>query len=550
MNDKWEAIFQTGDTSNYVKNHPVAYFCAEYAFKDNISAYAGGLGVLAGDYIHEVANNGFPLVAVGLAYKHGRRAENIATHSLPFATNESGERVVVVVPIGNSFVYVSARVYEEGAVSVYFLDCDIDENDAGDRVITDALYAEDRLTRLKQEIILGIGGFRVLEVLGIKPSIYHLNEGHSAFLVLELTRHEMEHKGVDFEQGYSFAKSHIVFTNHTLVPAGQERFGNDMIRNCFSAYVRLLKIDTDILISLGSEELSGDFSMTLFALNSSLHSNGVSCLHTEKAQEIWPTHHIINVTNGIHISNWDMLATDVVGEIIGRHAERKQLLIERVQSEIGVRWDKNDLIIGWARRIVSYKRPLAILENAEGLRKIIKDTGRQIRLVFSGPSSKHEDISGELESILHEKLSTEFSDIAVFLPKYSIVEARLIESGSDVWLNTPIVGREACGTSGMKAGLNGVLSLTTDDGWVNEVEGDLIGWKIEDEPINEKVLAVLRESVIPQFDEYLKNGEESLWLKKMISARSLIKSSYSASRMFEDYARLVYLPTLQNIHGR
>ncbi|MBI5358661.1 glycogen/starch/alpha-glucan phosphorylase [Candidatus Amesbacteria bacterium] len=471
---------------------PIAYFCAEFAFDTNISAYAGGLGVLAGDYLKEASDQNLPVVAVGLMY---------GNTDLPVLLE-------IDVPIQDQNIKVQVYKHMVGSVPVYLL---------GHNNITQRLYTSDKETRLKQEIILGIGGLRALVALDIHPLVYHLNEGHSAFLALELIKHEMAVHKFSFADALLIIKKRIVFTNHTLVAAGQEIYSNDLVSMMLAGYAREIGVSVNEIVKMGLIQESSVFSMTMLSLRMSGNINAVSILHAKKAAEIWTDHTMIPITNGIHIKSWDQVGKDLVKN----HFQQKQKLIK----DFG--WDPETLVIGWARRFVEYKRPLAILENLEQLKKL------PVKIIFSGEPHEN-DIRGK--ELLNELLTMLNANIT-YIPHYNTEVAKRMVSGCDIWLNTPIVGFEACGTSGMKAALNGTLPFTTRDGWVDEVELYKIGWILENDNLNSNLLDILEHEIVPM---YYKNP--TLWQEHMQNARDLIINQFSTTRMLGEYEERFYKP--------
>lgn len=546
----WFTQFKkTEEYTAFVKN-PVAYFCAEYALDSRFPTYAGGLGVLAGDFIREVAAQNFPLISVGLRYQKGQsilsKENEEIKNKLKIVTDKNGQELIISVPIEHRVVSAKAWLWEENGAKVYLLDTDIPENDSKDREITKCLYNEDRDIRLKQEILLGIGGFRLLAALGYHASVYHLNEGHSAFLSLELVRHEMKHQRVNFEDACEFAKKHIIFTNHTLVLAGQEQFSSEKVNLFIELCAEQICLNNKNIATLGAlKDDPSTFSMTNLSFNLSSKSNGVSKLHTEKSKKIWPNQTIDCVTNGIFLKRWDKLG-DLSGKNIWQeHLKNKRILLTKIQETAGEIWSETDLILVWARRLVEYKQPLLFLEDADKIVEISKNSPVPIRIIFSGPTGIYESpLLVEIKKIIEQKLK----GIAIFIPHYSIELAEILTAGADVWLNTPIVGTEACGTSGMKAGLNGALALSTNDGWVHEVDPSLIGWVLAGPEEQKEMMSLLERKIIPLYHSHLQNPIGSLWAEKMQTARNLIIENFSTSRALAEYIEKLYIPTLKQKH--
>lgn len=541
------------------KNNPVAYFCAEYALTSSIPIYAGGLGVLAGDILREANDQSLPFVALGLYYNDGYETvhnvdqkgyiETPHVHKNPEsfgftpALNKEGQQISVAVPIQDKDIVARAWVWHVGKIPVYLLDTDSPENSPQDRKITDHLYVVDGETRMKQEMILGIGGYRLLAALGVKPSIYHMNEGHSSFLALEVIHEYMIDKQLSFEEARDMARGRIVFTNHTLVTGGQEVFGNELVSYLLSKYVNDLGIPVQKIISLGDIPDSNSFSLTYLALRCAKITNAVSRIHSSVAEEMLPDHKLIPITNGIHIPTWDGVSGENLWE---SHLENKRVLVEKIRLAKDVAWNKNDLIIGWARRLVSYKRPMALLEDVPALKQLLKDGEGPFRLVFSGKLHPGDADSLEVLDEFHKIIETDLAGNAAFLPDYDLETARLMTSGCDVWVNTPIVGFEACGTSGMKAALNGGLPLSTRDGWMAEIEFLDKGWALDDDHVNQSIIQNLKDNIIPLYYDRDANGIPQKWLVNMKNCRELIKNDFSATRMLREYIEKLYQPLLSS----
>lgn len=538
---EWFSEFKKGDVCKVLETRPVAYFSAEYALDPSLPTYAGGLGILAGDYIREAGRQNFPLLALGLYYKRGQA--NVATDlhkNVTLLRDANNERVLVSLPIHTRVVYAQAWQWSEGKASVFLLDTDIPENDISDRGITDELYTENREFRLKQELLLGIGGFRLLSKLGYHPSVYHLNEGHSAFLAFELIHHEMQHQHVDFHTACAFAKKHILFTNHTLVAAGQEQFGTEMVSALLARYAEEMEVAVQDIVGLGMIENSNIFSMTILSLRLSQKSNGVSALHGEKAREVWPGFPMETVTNGIYLPRWDMVKNDAIFPKL--HKENKEKLLSFINKRTGRAWDRDTLLIGWARRLVPYKRPLAFLSDIEKIKTLAGNTDRSFRIVFSGPTGAEHENDNETFVALQKKVA-ELGDYAVFLPNYNVELAEDLVSGTNIWLNTPVVGSEACGTSGMKALLNGSLPLSTRDGWVAEIDMKNCGWVVDDGGIDEQLITLMQNEILPL---YYTNRDS--WKERMALGRALIKKQFGTDRMLKEYIEKLYLPILEEKH--
>ena len=521
---------------------PIAYFSTEFALTSLLPTYAGGLGILAGDMVRAAAEETFPLIGVGIYYSEGYICQKMMqdgkvidacpiiypeTKGLTKVVDENGIPVTITLPIEHDTITVFAWEWKKDGQVVYLLDTHTSENSADNQAITNRLYVDDRMMRLKQELILGIGGVRILEKVGVRPSIYHMNEGHSSFLTLELIRRHIKLHHSTYEQATEAVKSQVVFTNHTIVSAGDETYEIDVVSLLLGMYADESQIPLDQIIALGRVDHSNIFSLTHLAFRLSAIANGVSKLHAEKAKTIWPGYEMEYVTNGVHIGTWQK-KTD--------HTQNKKALLERITEETGVIWDEEVLLLGWARRLVSYKRPLALFEDLDRLRSIMENPDQPVRIVISGfapPGDVHaQELFGKLQEIIQGVLK----DKVVYLPNYTMELAQDLVAGCDVWVNTPVVGFEACGTSGMKALLNGVLPMTTNDGWVSESDLFDIGWVLDSTDVTKSFLNTLEQQVVPLYDM---NQEK--WQQMMRNGQALAEHQFSAKRMLADYKQKLYL---------
>jgi starch phosphorylase len=530
-----------------------AYFSAEFGLTECLSIFAGGLGILAGDHLKSASDLGLPLVGVGLLYQQGyfRQYLNQAGwQQEEYAPNDfcnlpisvvcpDGQPLTVQVPFPERTVFAQVWCAQVGRIPLYLLDTNIAANrNLEDRAITSALYGGDRELRLRQEIVLGIGGYAALEALGIKPTVFHMNEGHSAFVGVQHIRRLMESRCLSFGEARQLAAASLVFTTHTPVQAGHDYFSPEQILRYFGHYARGLGITAQELLELGRTRAGdGDFCMTVLALRLSSHANAVSRLHGEVSREMWqclwpglpknevPIRHI---TNGVHLRSWISLEmnqlydrylgpqwreepansevwNDVCSipaeELWRTHERRRERLVawarrrvraQRIrrgapQSEIAAAdevLDPDSLTIGFARRFATYKRATLILKDVGRLEKILTDSRRPVQFIFAGKAHPRDEAGKELiRQLTGLTRSAELGRRIVFLEDYDMAVARYLVQGVDVWLNTPRRPNEASGTSGMKAAANGALNLSTVDGWWAEVcaaagHSKSIGWMI------------------------------------------------------------------------
>lgn len=582
---KWFEEFRKSQDYLQFKDRPVAYFCAEFALLSDSPTYAGGLGVLAADMLNEAADQSLPLVAVGMFYEEGylhyeiQNDGTVLKHPSRKSASEYGfsqvkdkynKPLIITIPLQGRNIKVQAFEKQIKTVRILLLDTDIAENDQEDRNINNRLYVANKETRFKQQMVLGIAGLRFLEALKIHPYVYHLNEGHSALLSFELAHHEMnEYKGAFLEE-LKRTKQHIVFTNHTLLAVGNDTFNSDLVSALLTDYSNQLRLPVMDLISYGTVKDSSIFSMTLLAMRMATHVNAVSKLHAKKAAEIWPDHPMIAVTNGIHLGTWDSMKVKseklkvksdgggsaninnfsfdndiTAGDLWLRHQENKRELLRSIKDNTGKVWNENHLLLGWARRMVPYKRPLALFQNREKLLRLLEDSNRPVRIVLAGSAHESDKEGAALLLEIKKLMDTNFGEYITYLPNYNINLAKVMTAGSDVWLNTPVVGFEASGTSGMKACLNGVLPASTKDGWLAEVELYGIGWSLDSDNITESLLNTIEHQIVPMYYFRDREGLPGAWVENMRNSREMILNEFSATRMLKEYISGMYLPSIK-----
>ena len=533
------------------KKDLIAYFSAEYGLDQTIPIYSGGLGILSGDHLKSASDLGIPLVAVGLLYKNGyfhqkingngeqeTEYNNIELSNLPInpVKDENGEELKIYVKFEKRKVYLKVWQINVGRIKLYLLDSDIDENTPEDREVTLRLYGGDQEMRIKQEIILGMGGTNLLtRALGLNPTVYHMNEGHSAFLILELIKNIIKEKKVSFEVAKDIASSKTVFTTHTPVPAGNDIFPIGLVEKYFKEFWPRLGLDREEFLKLGMKpctELEPGFNMGIFALKVAGKKNGVSKLHGAVSRElfgdVWPEiaaneSPITYVTNGIHTCSWlapslkelynkylipywqDNIYKDEVWENInnipnqelwGIHQNRKQKLFDIVKenttnrlrksgysyeeiNEITSKLNPNALTIGFARRFATYKRATLIFKDLERITQILNNADRPVQLIFAGKAHPADKEGQDLIKRIHEiSMMPQFKGKIFLLENYNIAMSRYLVSGVDVWLNNPRRPMEASGTSGQKASVNGVINFSVLDGWWAEGYNQENGWTI------------------------------------------------------------------------
>ncbi len=527
----------------------IAYFSMEFGLTECFQNYSGGLGVLSGDHLKSASDLGLPLVGVGLLYQEGYFQQYLNADgwqqelypindyaNLPVYPEKdaSGNILKISVDLPGRKLYARVWRVQVGRVPLYLLDTNLDDNREDDRSLTDRLYGGDRRTRIRQEIVLGIGGIRLLEALGLRPDVCHMNEGHSAFLNLERIRLMMKERSLNFYQAKEIVSAGSVFTLHTPVPAGLERFGYDLIDEHFTEYMKELGLTRDQFINLGRENMGTYelFSMSMMALDMSYGANGVAKLHGVVSRDMWkgvypglPVEEVPigSVTNGIHVQTW---VSREMGTLLDRyldpvwrtqdwrpdvwegiesvpdselwrtHSRRRERLVafcrERLKKQLSQRGasqseinsmnemlNPDALTIGFARRFATYKRATMIFSDLERMRRLVKDEERPVQFIFAGKAHPH-DNEGKafIREILRIANMPDFRHSIVFIENYDMNVARYLVQGCDVWLNNPRRPKEASGTSGMKCIYNGGINFSTLDGWWDEAYNSEVGWSI------------------------------------------------------------------------
>ena len=594
----------------------IAYFCAEYGIHESFPNYSGGLGVLSGDYLKTASDMGVPVVGVGLLYQQGyfqqRLSESGWQHELYPANDisrlpltlmraETGKPLLISLPFPKGPVLVRIWRMLIGRVPLYLLDTNHEENSLVEyRDITDRLYGGTLETRIQQELVLGIGGLRALRALGIRPTVLHLNEGHTVFAALEWLHQTMEEYGVDAQTALEIVRASTVFVTHTPVPAGNEIFDPELLRRYLEPYAAEVGIPAEFILSLGhigTGEGSG-FAPTVFGLNVSWHRRGVSRLHGRTARRMWrelwrdfPEQEVPIgfITNGVHLPSWvapeiAALFDRYLGTQWRTHSADPELW-ERVQRIPAAElWRAHELLrsrllaalreryrmfpaaaplsptaltIGFARRIALYKRPDLLFRDLERLRRILSHPDRPVQLLLAGKAHP-QDIPAKdtIQRLIRTIAEAGLERHVVFLENYSLELARLLVQGCDLWLNTPRRPQEASGTSGMKAALNGVLHCSTLDGWWDEAYTGANGFAFggaeeyatpeEQDAIEaEQLYMLLQERIVPLFYERNAEGIPERWVQLMKNAIQSVGAGYSCQRMMRQYIEECYLPAQQ-----
>jgi starch phosphorylase len=604
----------------------VAYFSMEYGIGEPLPVYSGGLGVLAGDHLKTASDLGVPLVAVGLLYQsgyfrqmldaHGRQLElhpaNVP-YDLPITPVMGADGVRLAVPVELPGRVLRLQVWraQVGRVPLYLLDSNDAQNSAADRGITGQLYGGDRETRLAQEIVLGIGGWRALAALGVRPDVCHLNEGHAAFVTIERARAFMHEHRRNFWEALWATRAGNVFTTHTPVAAAFDTFPIDLLAQYGRDYAAGLDIDPRNLLALGRAPGGSDddpFNMAYLAARTCIHINAVSRLHGEVSRSIFQPVYprlpqrevpIGHVTNGVHMPSWDSASADALwtkacgkARWMGRtdalakaldgiddetlwhlHGAERAELVRYARRRLGAQWgqrgadahtiaraedvlDLNALTLGFARRFTEYKRPHLLLRDPERLARLLRDRKRPVQIIVAGKAHPHDTVGKELVRQWAEFTSR--ADVraqAVFLEDYDLTLAQMLVQGVDVWINTPRRPWEACGTSGMKVLVNGGLNLSSLDGWWAEAYAPGLGWAIgdshaDDEGDGRMLYELLEQQVIPEFFDRDANGVARRWVARIRASMAHLAPQFSSNRMLFEYVRDVYEPAARLYHER
>jgi glycogen phosphorylase len=602
----------------------IAYFSMEFGLTECLPIYSGGLGLLSGDHLKASSDADLPLIGVGLLYQKGYHQQSLNPdgwqqerypindfYALPIEQvyDDAANELKVSVDLPRGRVWIKVWRINVGRTKLYALDTNIPENARDeDRDITDSLYGGDIHTRMRQEIVLGIGGLRALKALKLEPTVFHMNEGHSAFLAVERVRILMEEQHLTFEEALAAGRQNNVFTTHTSVPAGIDLFDPGVIYEYFGEYCRAMNISVEQLLSLGRRDphdMHERFSMAILAFKMSSFRNAVSKLHREVSQEMWqdlwpnlPVSEvpITSITNGVHLPTWlnGDLATvydqylqpdwreryqepriwDLVQDIPGHelweaHRRRKRRLIafvrermvkfavERKASAAEIRrlgevLDPDAFTIGFARRFATYKRATLLFRDVNRLKKLLTNPDMPVQVVIAGKAHP-KDHPGKtlIREIVQLSRDPSLSKRLVFLEDYGIEVARDMVQGVDLWLNNPRRGEEACGTSGMKAGINGVLNLSILDGWWDEAFEGSGGWAIGDRsPYSEDqdeyhasaIYSVLENEIVPMYYSGREDGVPDEWVRRMTQCLMNLSPRFNCQRMVSEYMDLLYEP--------
>jgi starch phosphorylase len=602
---------------------PVAYFCAEFGIHESMQIYSGGLGVLAGDHCKSASDAALPFIGVGLLYRRGYFRQQIDAdghqeHAQPDldpfqlpmrrARDRHGGPLQVSVEIAHRSVHAAVWVVQVGRVPILLLDTDVAENDKADRPITHILYVRGREMRLCQELVLGIGGVRALRALGIDPAVWHLNEGHSAFLLVERARElVVAEPGLAAHEALRRVGRDAVFTIHTPVPAGNEVFGRDLVEPALAPWFAAVRAEPSALLELGrghTDEPDAPFDMTAFVLRHAADANAVSRLHGETATRTWQElagHPIRAITNGVHVPTWlgrpvrrivkgaigvpldvDLNDAEPLGgidaidasELWGAHQQQKREMTGFLEGRLARQFarhgesptalreirgilDPDAMTIGFARRFATYKRADLLFSDEARLAAILESPHRPVQIVIAGKAHPA-DRPGQqvIEHIFTLSRSERLRGRVFIVEDYDMRIARFLIGGVDVWLNNPRRPLEASGTSGMKAAINGIPSVSILDGWWDEGYNGRNGWAIGDREADgdgaqqdaadaQELYRLLEDEIVPRFFDRGADGVPTAWVETMREAIAAALWQFSTARMLGEYVDRLYLPAVR-----
>jgi starch phosphorylase len=612
----------------------VAYFSPEFGVSEALPIYSGGLGVLAGDHLKAASDLGVPLVGVGLLYRQGYFRQQLNNdgwqqehypaldpHGMPLTllTGTDGSALKISVDLAGSTCVAQLWRAQVGRVALLLLDCDVEENEPQERSVTDRLYAGGSEHRLRQEVVLGIGGVRALEAAGYEADVFHSNEGHAGFLGLERARQLVVHAGMAFQEAIEACRVSTVFTTHTPVPAGIDVYPAELMKQYFENFAKECDVSFDDLMGLGQAvpieweagEIGPSFNMAIMGFRLAARSNGVSKLHGDVSRSIFadlwsdvPPEEVPigSVTNGVHISTWigpemaEVLdrrltpgwaetgearwerITEVPDAELWRARERarerlvyfvrervKAQHIDRGEPESELTWaddifDPGILTVGFARRFAQYKRATLMLADVDRLKALLLHSERPIQIVIAGKAHPLDDVGKEMiRQIVHFSEDPAVRGRIAFVEDYDMQVARVLCQGCDVWLNNPRRPLEACGTSGMKAALNGVINCSVSDGWWDECYDGTNGWVIgsrdtyDDPEYQDRVDAnavfnLLEREIGPRFYDRSEGPVPRRWVERMKRSLETLGPFVMATRMMEDYVTDLYEPSAEQGH--
>lgn len=624
----YEGFFlENNKRKSFSKDFSIAYFSMEFGLHESLPIYSGGLGILSGDHLKAASDMGLPLTGFGLLYKYGYfnqkidldgkqkeiyKQNNWYSKSIKKVTDENNNEIILTIKIREELIFLKVWKIQVGKISLFLLDANLKENNDKYRRITDFLYVADREMRMLQELLLAFGSYKLIKKLGIEPSIYHLNEGHSAFLIVKRLDDLINSKNLSFEEARESIRLSTVFTTHTPVPAGNETFELNLVERYLSDEIKAINMSFEQFAQYAKIDDSKEFSLSVLAIKFAQHINGVSKLHSSVSKEMWHSIYpliyedempIKAITNGVHISSWlsrqmarlfdryigldyvhnadqrpiwkNILAIPEI-EIWEAHQQRKQQMITFIRKRLrnSIMYNTSEfsatdkvkkilspdkLIIGFARRFATYKRANLILKDKERLLKMVRDKKRSVQFVFAGKAHPADEFGkAMIKEIRDFARENQIENSFVFIEDYDMNVARHIVQGVDVWLNNPIKPKEASGTSGMKAGMNGVMNLSILDGWWPECYNKKNGWcitagdnqsdpQIRDTLDANELYDNLENLIIPTYYDRDRNRIPSTWIAMMKQSIYDVGMGFNIHRMLRKYIDKFYLPCWEEV---
>jgi len=615
-----------GKMQDFPENMKIAYFSMEFGLHESLPIYSGGLGVLSGDHLKAASDLGLPLIGFGLLYKYGYFSQKINLNgiqeeiynenvwfskAITKLQDENGQDLTIKIKLRNDTITMKAWQINVGKIPLYLLDSNLEENKLHYRKITDYLYDADKDARILQEIFLAFGSIELMRKLNIEPDVYHLNEGHSAFIILKRLNLLINEGKFSFQEASEIIRQSTVFTTHTPVPAGNEKFESRLVRHYLESEIKNCGFVFDDFYKFATIEGENSFSLPALAIRYSRYINGVSRLHSQVSREMWHSIYkdlyedempISAITNGVHLQSWlsrrmvrlfdrylgedfrhqaeekslwKNIMTIPENEVWEAHQARKEQMISFIRSRLrktilhkgssnSLTRINNTLVldqitIGFARRFATYKRGDLILNDKERLLKLLRNPKRPVQFIFAGKAHPADDKGkAMIKEIIDFARENDVEDKFLFLEDYDINVARHLVQGVDVWLNNPIKPFEASGTSGMKAGINGVLNLSILDGWWPECANKNNGWiinsftSIEDQDLRDRLEAneiydLLENEIIPTYYNQDKYGLPTQWIEKMKYSIHDVGRGFNMHRMLRNYIDMFYIPCYQNV---
>ena len=534
----------------------VAYFSAEYSVADSLPIYAGGLGILAGDAVQQAGLDGRDFHAIGLVYHKAFTGGDPDARPLTVRLQMEGFEVVqdangvallVSAPVEGRVVRAQAWRKTFNSAELLLLDTNIEDNTEVDRGITNHLYDSDLNVKIAQQLVLGYGGVDLLGKLGVIPTVFHMNEGHMSFAGLAVaTAHQEANPSLTLAKAITAVRPKLVATKHTILPGAGITLSREQLDTAVGPHLSVCNGSVDDVMALGGKP-DGYFSTTRLMLALAGKSSGVAKIHVAAEAEAHPGSPLIPITNGVfeprwRASNWTKTPLELSdAELWHEHNHNRQRLLLHVAAETGVELDPDILTVVWARRMTAYKRPELLVEDLERLKKLAQLADKPVQFIVSGQANPADTVGVDLmNKVIDASKTAGLEGRFAYLPHYNPASARMLAQGADLWLNTPIRGMEACGTSGMKASLNGALQFSTSDGWIDEVDIPTIGWRLADQDFAESLYHTLEWDIAPLFYDRVNTIPEK-WVANMRTNIELIEQQFTSKRMLDEYYEKLYI---------